>query len=369
MTASVTTLFLSLRHQVLVWRSISHTGLLLAGVSALVMQVGCGTVPAGTESTDPPLALEELRWPPEPAVARIFWQGEILGPDSYRKPPGWFKRTIQWITGHEPFEMIRPHGVAKDDQDRLWVTDPGAQRVYIFDIPNAKHTILPLKGDPPLASPIAITHDEEGVAYVSDSRAGRIRRFDAQGHSLEDWGGEEALVRPTGLVFDPRKSLLWVVDTGAHRILAFNARGKIVRSLGERGNAGGRFNFPTHLTIDDQGRLIVTDTANFRVQILSRDGTPLATMGKAGDGPGSMAKPKGVATDSEGHIYVVDALFANVQIFDDEGRLLLHFGENGSEVGEFWLPAGIHISSDNRIYVVDSFNHRIQIFQYVKEWR
>ncbi len=357
----------SSRNPIRGWKPASHALVLFMATCSMVMQFGCGTVPTDTESVDSAAVLQARRWPPEPAVARILWQGEIRGPISFEKPPGWFKRVLQWVTGREPFEMVRAHGVAMDDVDRLWVTDPGAQRIYIFDINNGRHKVLPLKGDPPVLSPIALTHDTQGVAYVSDSREGTIRRFDAEGHSLEPWGGEDALVRPTGLVFDRQNSLLWVVDTGGHRILAFDTQGQVVRSLGERGNAAGQFNFPTHLTIDDQGRLLVTDTANFRVQILAQDGTPLATMGRAGNGPGSMAKAKGVATDTEGHIYVVDALFANVQIFDDEGRLLLYFGEHGSGVGEFWLPAGIYISRDDRIYVVDAFNQRIQIFQYVRE--
>jgi len=356
-------LIIPARHQVLALKPVLHAVLLLMATCGLVLQLGCAKFPTESETA----AVEARRWPPAPAVARILWEGELLGPVSYEGEPGWLKRTIIWVTGREEFKMVRPHGLAWDGQERLWVTDPGAQRIYIFDIPNSRHTILPLKGDPPVVSPIAVTHDEQGVAYVSDSRSGTIRRFDAQGHSLDEWGVNEELIRPTGLVFDPQSSLLWVVDTGAHRILAFDTQGQVVHSLGGRGNAGGRFNFPTHLAMDGQGRLVVTDTANFRVQVISQRGAPQGTMGRVGDGPGALAKPKGVAVDADGHIYVVDALFGNVQIFDEEGRLLLFFGENGSGVGEFWLPAGIQILSDGRIYVVDAFNQRIQIFRYVRE--
>ncbi len=309
----------------------------------------------------------DLVWPQPPAPARIRYRFEIRSPVDLGIRPSLLRRVLNWLSGRERPRLVRPHALAIDPDGRLWVTDPGARRVHVFDPKKSSHRSLPRRGDAPLFSPIAVTHDAEGVAYVTDSARAVIRRFDRNGHALGAWGSEAGLIRPTGAAFDSATQTLWVVDTGSHRIVACDARGQILRSIGERGSAIGQFNYPTHLALAPDGRLLVTDTLNFRVQIFSPTGEPLGTIGELGDGPGSLSKPKGVALDQDGHIYVVDALFDNIQVFDEAGQLLLHFGEPGSEPGTFWLPAGIHITQGRMIYVADAYNQRIQVFEYLGE--
>lgn len=324
----------------------------------------CETTPATTEA---PAGWEAPVWPPQPERARIRWVSEIREPVDAGIRPGGLRRLWNWVTGKQTPHLVRPHGVSIDPRGRLWVTDPGARRIHVFDTEGGEYTSLPRKGDAPLLSPIAVAHDPRGVAYVSDSAARVIRRFDRDGRALEAWDGGEEFVRPTGLAFDPDSGLLWVSDTGSHRLLALDAKGVIRRFIGERGRALGRFNYPTHLTRAADGHLMVTDTLNFRVQILSAEGEPLSAFGEAGDGPGTLSKPKGIGLDRDGHIYVVDALFDNVQIFDRSGNALLYFGDRGSGPGQFWLPAGLAIAEDDRIYVADAYNQRVQVFEYLGE--
>jgi len=309
----------------------------------------------------------DLVWPQPPASARVRYQFDVRSPVDFGIRPNFLQRFLNWVSGREIPRLVRPHGLSTDPDGRLWVTDPGARLIHIFDPKKMNHRSLPRRGDAPLVSPIAVTHDSKGVAYVTDSALAVIRRFDRNGHALETWGAEAGLTRPTGAAFDNLSQTLWIVDTGRHRVVGFDDRGQIVRTIGERGSAVGKFNYPTHLALAPDGRLLVTDTLNFRVQIFSPAGEPLGTIGELGDGPGSLSKPKGVALDRSGHIYVVDALFDNLQVFDEAGQLLLHFGNPGSGPGEFWLPAGVHIAEGRTIYVADAYNHRIQVFEYLGE--
>lgn len=325
----------------------------------LAFAAGCQTAAPTQES-----GFIAPTWPQEPSLARIRWVSEIRGPADLGIRPGLLRRLWNWVAGEQPPRLVRPHGLAMDPEGRLWVADPGARRLHVFDIPGRRYFSLPSRDEPPLVSPIAIAHDDQGVAYVSDSGRGVIRRFDREGGDLGEWDGQGVLLRPTGLAFDPQAGLLWVADTGNHRLLAFDRDGRIRRFVGERGRELGRFNFPTHLALDAD-RLFVTDSLNFRVQILTREGDPVAAFGHAGDGPGSFSKPKGVALDRDGHVYVVDSLFDNVQIFDQRGQLMLHFGDRGAGPGQFWLPGGVCIAAGNRIYVADGFNQRIQSFEYL----
>lgn len=340
-----------------------------AFVGSLALATAVGAT-AGCQTPAPPSPSASVSpapvWPPGAGPARIRWLAEVRGPADLGIQPGRLTRLWRWISGSETPRLVRPHGVAVDARGRLWVADPGARLVHVFDPVRRKYTTIPKRGDAPLLSPVAVTHDGRGTAYVTDSAAGLIRRFDPDGRALGDWGRGE-LVRPTGAAFDSQAGLLWVVDTGSHKLVVYDEQGHIDRNVGERGSGVGRFNFPTHLTIDPGGRLFVTDTLNFRVQVLSPMGEPLFAFGEAGDGPGALSKPKGVALDRDGHVYVVDGMFDNVQIFDQEGRVLLHFGERGAGPGQFWLPAGLCIAAGSRIYVADGYNQRVQVFEYLGE--
>ncbi|MCP4005037.1 MAG: 6-bladed beta-propeller [bacterium] len=323
---------------------------------------GCATPSAERE---PAVGVPEIVWPSGPETARIRFAAQIRTPADLGIHPSALRRFWDWLSGAIEPRMVRPHGVAVDGRGRLWVADPGAGLVHIFDTARQRYRALNTEESDRLISPIAVTHDADGVAYVTDSARARIRRYDRNGETLGDWTADGALVRPTGIAFDVHNQILWVVDTARHLLVALDTEGKVVTSFGGRGSQPGEFNFPTHLAIDSKSRLLVTDTLNFRVQILSPEGQPLTVLGELGDTPGSFSKPKGVAVDRDGHVYVVDSLFDNVQIFDRTGPVLLGFGASGAGPGQFWLPAGLCVSNGNRIYVADAYNRRVQVFEYL----
>ncbi|MEK6536146.1 MAG: 6-bladed beta-propeller, partial [Actinomycetota bacterium] len=70
--------------------------------------------------------------------------------------------------------------------------------------------------------------------------------------------------------------------------------GEYVFSIGGRGEAPGRFNYPTYLAVDERtGALWVCDSGNFRLQSFDSGGKPLKSIGSGGDRPGYLARPRG----------------------------------------------------------------------------
>ena len=71
---------------------------------------------------------------------------------------------------------------------------------------------------------MGVIFDDELRLYVSDS-AGRVFAFGPDGGFLFtlDKAGADALQRPTGLAYSPRTKLLYVVDTLANKVHAFDA--------------------------------------------------------------------------------------------------------------------------------------------------
>lgn len=315
-------------------------------------------------STPEPAAPPPLAWPGEPEPARIVYVGSFTRPEDLGIRKGPLQRLSDFLFGAEPARLVRPTAVVETG-GVIYVADPGARGVHRFDRTRGRYELLHAADGKPLVSPVGLAAGASGEIYVTDSARAQVFVVRPDGRAAEPLALAAPLRQPTGIAFDPTTRRLYIVDTGTHRILVFDAAGSLAASVGERGTGDGQFNYPTLLWRDAAGRLYVTDSLNFRVQIFDGDGRLVGTFGRQGDGSGDLARHKGVATDRFGHVYVVDSLFHAVQIFDAAGRFLLSVGAIGNGPGEFWLPIGVFVTPQDAIYVADSYNQRVQIFRYV----
>lgn len=343
--------------------------------AACLLLAGCAS-PAGP--VFPPLSTP-LDFPPAPDEPRIRYVGSLSGEMDLKPAVSPLAGLGEAIFGKRPVNvMLSPYALCSNG-DRLFVCDSNAQTVHVFDLETRAYSQwMPLpakradesgvvKGSG-FSQPVGIACDGQGRLLVSDSVAGVIFLFDGQGRCLGDIG-QGTLKRPCGIAYDATKDRLFVADSGHHQVLVLSLDGTLLAAMGTRGTELGRFNFPTNVAVDREGRIAVSDTLNFRVQLFAPDLTPIRQIGRLGDMPGYFAQPKGLAFDGDGQIYVVDGQFEAVQIFDLEGRLLLSFGDEGSGPGQFWLPAGIFIDPNDRIWIADSYNRRVQVFDYLSPHR
>jgi DNA-binding beta-propeller fold protein YncE len=264
--------------------------------------------------------------------------------------------------------LVRPYSVAVDSHNRAVIADPGAMGIHIVDFAEQKYKFVQHRdGKDVLGNPQCVAVDKQDNIYVTDSEAGMIFVFGANGKfqrtigSLK--GGEGFFKRPTGIAVDSEAQRIYVTDTWRDKIFVMDMQGSVVQTIGKRGSGNGEFNFPTELRLAGND-LLVVDAMNFRVQVLSRSGVFRYAIGHAGDGAGDLFRPKGMAVDSEGHIYVADASHRLVQVFDEQGRLLYYFGYAGTAELPLVSPAGLFIDANDRIFVVDSSTRRLQIFHY-----
>lgn len=307
-------------------------------------------------------AASSLVWPPAPAPARISFVQSIRQPaDLGLKASGW-SRFSSWLLGTEKGrdELVKPFGIALDDNDNLCFTDTGANVVGFHDAAKKKWLRWDRVGKIRFASPVAVAKRGD-VLFVADAALASVIAFDTGGKLRFEL--KDGLERPVGLTIAGDK--LFVVDSPANRIVVFDLRGNRLTQFGQRGAGEGEFNFPTHIATDSRGGLLVTDSLNGRVQLFDANGRYEGRLGSTGDSPGHFGRAKGVAEDSFQHVYVLDAMFDTLQVFDRSGRILLSLGEAGADPGQFWLPNGIAISRDNRIFIADSYNRRIQVLKYV----
>lgn len=303
-----------------------------------------------------------LVWPPPPSSPRITFVQNVRGPRDIGVTPSFFRTLANWVTGDtgKDLNLKKPFALALDEKGNLCITDTDAKLVCLADFTNKLWRRYSGVGKTDFLSPVAVARNN-GILYVADSELARVFAFGDNGKPVFEIAAP--LKRPVGLAIIGGS--LYVVDSQLHAVYVFGLDGKLQFHFGHRGENAGEFNFPTSITPDNRGHLLVSDTLNSRVQVFDLSGNFVSQFGGNGDTSGHFARPKGVAVDADGHSYIVDALFNNFQIFDAEGRLLLNVGEGGVADGEFSLPHGIAISSDNLIYVADAFNHRVQVFKYL----
>jgi len=314
--------------------------------------------PGETQHGDYLVPPENLVWPPPPQQPKIKYLYSFRGPGDLGFEPSFIERMVEIFAGEENRRMVRPYAIAAAD-GLVAVADPGLMAVHFFNMKDQTYNVMDKIAGEQLVSPVGITFGPDRI-FLADSALGKVFILDRNGGHLSTI---TSLARPTGIAYHVESGHLFVADTLSHKIVTFNADGKLLQSFGSRGGGDGEFNYPTHVTVHNN-TLYVNDTMNFKIQAFNIDGSFLFSFGQVGDGSGNFAQPKGVGTDSHGNLYVVDAIFDSVQIFDGQGRFLLAFGDQGNRAGEFWLPTGVVIWQD-KIFVADSYNERVQVFEFV----
>ncbi len=305
----------------------------------------------------------DLVWPEPPDPPRIRYMASYRGTTDF----GGSSAASEILLGaSEGGVLKKPMGVYVDRDGKVYVTDTAASDIYILDPANKKGTTVGDLGSKFFYKPIGVSTDGKGRIFVADSLTDKVGVLDTDGKLISFLSPDDPLKQPTGLAIDKERNKLYVTDTHSHAIKIFDTETlKQTGTIGKRGKEEGNFNFPSHITVDNEGKLYVVDTMNGRVQIFDHEGRFIRAFGQFGDAPGMFARPKGIGVDSEGHIYVVDSAFNNVQIFDNEGRVLLAFASYGSDRGQMILPAGLAVDKDDRVYVVDSWNRRVEVFEFM----
>lgn len=312
-------------------------------------------------------------FPGPPEVPRYVYVGQLIGEENYDDPSqatrSRIRGVLEWVAGLVAGEganpgLLRPQAGAADATGRVFVSDASRQAVVVFAPSGGMQVWEQASGLARFVAPVGIAVGAEGRVYVADAELGYVVALASDGNPVAVIG-KGLLKRPTGVAYDAAGARLFVVDTHAHDIKVFAPDGRLLATLGGRGEGAGEFNYPTHLAFA-RGELYVTDTMNSRVQVVAADtGRHRLTVGARGLYVGNMVRPKGVSVDADGNIYVVESYHDHLLVYDRQGRFLLAIGGLGKEIGQFYLPSGVWADSRNRIFVADMFNGRVVVLQFL----
>ena len=321
-------------------------------------------------------------WPNPPAIARIkylaFYSAQPL--KDVEKPKTAKQSWMDRLAGTVPqsdntkvlFQLDQPYGLAVDSKGKVYVADTKVGAIFIFDTETRDVQMIKNKVDAHFVRIIGLTMDDNDRLFVSDPGLRHVLVFSPQ-HKAEEVI-TEGMEEPSGLAIDVQNRLLYVADVKQDVVLVYDADTlKLKRKIGTPGKnheltTPGDFAKPTGVAVDKDGNLYVADTLNNRIEVFDADGAFIRTWGKNGDGPGYFARPKGVTIDSDGHVWVADGMQDRVQVFTNEGQLLITMGGHGLLPGQY--QGLVNIASDNkhnRIYTSEIYPGRVQEFRYVTD--
>lgn len=186
-------------------------------------------------------------------------------------------------------------------------------------------------------------------------------------------GAEGLMRRPIGIVVG-RNNLVYVVDSGAKQIKAYDRAGTYKYTFGKvAGSSTASLGVPVHLALAPDQSVWVTDRRLQTVFVFDRDGKYLREFKPKV--PIADFQPLAIAIDEDANVYVTDVGSTHehqVRIFRPDGTEMLSFGRTAQvkgteeQPGAFYFPNGLVVSggefAKREIYVSDGDNRRIQVF-------
>ena len=278
-----------------------------------------------------------------------------------------FDRALDIIAGPaEPVTRVdalqSPSAVATDSKQRIFIADPGARAVHIFDFIGSKYGRLVGHGER-LHAPTSLSVDGQDNLYVVDQSSKTVLVYDSAGKFHRELGklrgGESYFDSPAGIAIDKAKGHIYVCDRLGHMIFVLDQKGKLIRKLGNRGGGErpGEFRLPSQVVVAGR-ELFVLDAGNMRIQVLDTAGRFLRAIHL------DYADLRtGLAVDNQNHIYVSDPVLNKIQVFSHDGQMLYTFDASTIKGATFGHPSGMWADSGHALFVVDSQEHRVGMFE------
>ena len=161
---------------------------------------------------------------------------------------------------------------------------------------------------------------EDDCIYVLD-QTGQLKNTIGSGGS-----GDGQFRYPRGISI--KGDVLYVADSGNHRIQKLTSRGEFILKFGQQGSSLGEFHGPQAVIIDSNNRLIVSDWGNYRIQIFNEEGGWILTIDGKDTGNSSLMYPVGLALDPQENIHVAAVDF--IKVFSKEGVYVRRYGDPGA---------------------------------------
>ncbi len=263
------------------------------------------------------------------------------------------------------------NGILASQDGKLYAASPTQGLVEAYDPSGIR--IQSLVGPSDHRTPVmgGMDWDADGNLVVAQKDPCQIAVFDKSGKVVLQVGTKVDLQHsadpatcssvdlPSDVAVGPDR-LLYVADTGHHRVAVFNgSTGAFVRAWGSLGYNGGPYELSEPRGIAVVGeRVYVADSGNARVMVYDRKGAFIMQIGRRGIGEDGFDSPYDVAVDGENRVWVADNGLQKVAVFGADGGFLKTYGGPFGEL-VFEDPISLAASPDGSILLGDGYSNRV----------
>lgn len=193
-----------------------------------------------------------------------------------------------------------------------------------------------------------IAVDKNDEVYVFTRAEPPVQVYDASGKLLRTWGKG---IKSAHHIKIDQAGNVWIADVGNHVVEKYTPDGKLLLTIGIKGEAGrdqSHLNMPCDMAIGPNGDVYVADGyGNARVIVFDKGGKFLREWGELGAGPSQFSIVHAIALDSKGRLYVADRNNVRIQVFSTDGKYL-------EEWRNLIVPWGFHVTKDDELWVCGS---------------
>ncbi len=196
----------------------------------------------------------------------------------------------------------------------------------------------------------------QGSLWVVDQQNAHVRRFDRL--SLNPTGVfSQNLVAPEALAWDALHQWIWIADPGAHRVVAMDLDGSLVRTISQRGSEP--LILPSGVAVDTNGLVYVVDRQAATLSCYHADGSYYWSRGALGYEANRFASPSRVAVGKNGMVHVSDPGNQRVASWDKNGYPIRQLPRLSAMAFNVDTPVGLAVDAKERLWFVDAAKGRL----------
>ncbi len=213
-------------------------------------------------------------------------------------------------------------------------------------------------------------YDPEKHVWIIDDQLHLIHKFTYDGKLVMTLGTRGQRGRDAGRLFDRPTDIAWLPDGtffisdgyGGTRVAKFDRDGKFLLDWGgppkDPNNPGpNEFNTVHSIAVTADRRLFVVDRGHRRFQVFDENGTFLDMFST-----GVSSSPYSHLITADQALWATDGGTMRVLKYDLEGRYQYGWGVRGGQPGQFNGPHALTVDQDGNVYTAEVFGGRVQKF-------
>jgi hypothetical protein len=214
-------------------------------------------------------------------------------------------------------------------------------------------------------------YDPDKHVWIIDDQLHMIYKFTYDGKLVMSLGTKGQRGRDAGRLFDRPTDIAWLPDGtffisdgyGGKRVAKFDKDGKFIKDWGSEAkdpkNPGPNEWDTVHsIAISKDRRLFVVDRGHRRIQVFDENGNFLDMWST-----GVRSSPYAHLISTDQFIWVADGGTERVLKYDLNGRYLYGWGGPGHLPGQLNGPHSITVDQDRNLYLAEVFNGRVSKFR------